>query len=152
LSGARGASSCAVDRTTPATEGYLSCDGSTKFPQMDVDADCRPTSAHWRYPRETEMHPKLPNPGPSSAPTTIPVLLSPKEAAQKLHCSVSFLAKKRMTGDGPPFVKRGRAVLYTEPALVQWIKSQTRMSTSVVCALFALLKAAAPMAFMSIAT
>jgi hypothetical protein len=62
--------------------------------------------------------------------SAIPVLLSPKEAAQKLHRSVSFLAKKRMTGDGPPFVKAGRGVLYSEPALVQWLKSQTRTSTS----------------------
>jgi hypothetical protein len=85
------------------------------------------------------------------SPSAIPVLLSPKEAAQKLHCSTSFLAKKRMTGDGPPFVKRGRAVLYTEPALVQWIKSLTRMSTSVVCALFALVKAVSSTAFMSLA-
>jgi hypothetical protein len=33
--------------------------------------------------------------------SAIPVLLSPKEAAEKYRCSVSFLAKKRMTGDGP---------------------------------------------------
>jgi hypothetical protein len=79
------------------------------------------------------------------SPSAIPVLLTPKEAAPKLHCSVSYLAKLRMSGDGPPFVKRGRAVLYTELALVQWIKSRTRMSTSVVCALFALVKAVATM-------
>jgi hypothetical protein len=83
--------------------------------------------------------------------SAIPVLLSPKEAARELHCSVSFLAKKRMTGDGPPFIKRGRTVLYAEPALVQWLKSQTRMSTSVVCALFALVKAIATTSFMSLA-
>jgi hypothetical protein len=80
--------------------------------------------------------------------SAIPVLLTPKEAAHKLHCSVSFLAKKRITGDGPPFIKRGRSVLYTEPAMVQWLKTQTRMSTSVICALFLLMKAASPTAFM----
>jgi hypothetical protein len=95
------------------------------------------------------MHSKLPAPGPSSAPTIIPVLLTPKEAARKLHRSVSFLAKKRMTGDGPPFVKAGRGVLYSELALVQWLKSQTRTSTSVVCALFALVKAIIIMSFTS---
>ena len=42
--------------------------------------------------------------------SAIPVLLSPKEAAEKCRCSQSFLAKKRMTGDGPPFIKRGRSV------------------------------------------
>jgi hypothetical protein len=42
------------------------------------------------------------------------------------------LAKRRMNGNGPPFIKRGRSVLYAEPALVQWLKIQTRTSTSVV--------------------
>ena len=100
------------------------------------------------------MHTKLPNSGPSSAPTIIPVLLTPKVAAQKLHCSVSFLAKKRMTGDGPVFIKRGRSVLYAEPVLVQWLKTRTRTSTSasVVCALFALVKAISTVTFVSFAT
>jgi hypothetical protein len=73
--------------------------------------------------------------------SAIPVLLTAKKAAEKLHCSVSFLAKKRMSGDGPAFIKRGRSVLYAEPVLVHWLKSQTRTSTSLVCALFALVKA-----------
>jgi hypothetical protein len=47
-----------------------------------------------------EMNSKLTHPGPASAPTAIPVLLNPKEAAEKCRCSESFLAKKRMTGDG----------------------------------------------------
>ena len=77
------------------------------------------------------MNSKLTSPGPSSAHTTIPLLLSPREAAEKCHCSISFLAKKRMTGDGPPYIKVGTRVLYTEPALMQWMKSRTRTSTSV---------------------
>ena len=84
--------------------------------------------------------------------SAIPVLLSPKEAAEKCRCSQSFLAKKRMTGDGPPFIKRGRSVLYAEPVLVQWLKSQTRMSTSVVCALLVLVKGISAVAFMSFVT
>jgi hypothetical protein len=83
--------------------------------------------------------------------SAIPVLLSPKEAAQKLRRSVSFLAKKRMTGDGPPFVKAGRGVLYAEPALVQWLKSQTRTSTSVACVRLVVANAACTVAFMSFA-
>jgi hypothetical protein len=83
--------------------------------------------------------------------SAIPVLLSPKEAAEKCRCSQSFLAKKRMTGDGPPFIKRGRSVLYAEPVLLQWLKSQTRMSTSAACVLFAFVKAVTAMAFMPIA-
>ena len=84
--------------------------------------------------------------------SAIPVLLSTKEAAEKYRCSESFLAKKRMTGDGPSFIKRGRSVLYAEPVLLQWLKGQTRMSTSVVCALFALVKAVSTVTFVSFAT
>jgi hypothetical protein len=97
------------------------------------------------------MNSKLTNPGASLAPATIPVLLTAAEAAQKLHCSVSYLAKARGSGDGPPFIKRGRSVLYAEPVLVQWLKSQTRMSTSVACVLFALVKAVIIAPFMSFA-
>jgi hypothetical protein len=59
------------------------------------------------------------------------VLLTPKEAAKLLKVSASWLAKGRMRGDGPPFIKLGlRAIRYSEAALVQWTKSQQRMSTS----------------------
>jgi hypothetical protein len=97
------------------------------------------------------MNSKLAGPGPFAAPTTIPVLLSPKEAADKCHCSISFLAKKRMTGDGPPYIKVGTRVRYAEPAMLQWMKSRTRTSTSVICVLFALVKAITGMASMSMA-
>jgi predicted DNA-binding transcriptional regulator AlpA len=69
---------------------------------------------------------RLPKP---SAPVV--VLLTPKEAAKVLKVSLSWLAKARMRGDGPPFIKIGRrAIRYSEAALVQWTKSQQRMSTS----------------------
>ena len=73
--------------------------------------------------------------------SAIPVLLSPKEVAQKYRCSVSFLAKKRMTGDGPHFIKRGRSVLYAEPVLLQWLKARTRTSSSIACVLLVVVKA-----------
>jgi len=57
-------------------------------------------------------------------------LLRPKEAAELLSCSTSFLAKGRMRGDGPPFIKIGRAIRYDEAALRQWMKSRQRLSTS----------------------
>ena len=57
-------------------------------------------------------------------------LLTPKEAAVFLRKSVSWLAKKRMDGNGPTYIKMGRSVLYTESALLQWIKSRQRLSTS----------------------
>jgi hypothetical protein len=57
-------------------------------------------------------------------------LLTPSEAAKFLRVSISWLAKSRMRGDGPPFVKIGRGVFYRESALLRWLKSQERLSTS----------------------
>lgn len=57
-------------------------------------------------------------------------LLTPKEAAAFLRLSVSFLAKARMRGDGPRYFKPGRAVRYRESALIEWLKSRSRLSTS----------------------
>ena len=57
-------------------------------------------------------------------------LLTPKETADFLRVSLSWLAKARMRGDGPPFVKIGRSIRYPESALRQWMKSQMHLSTS----------------------
>ena len=58
------------------------------------------------------------------------VLLTPKDAARMLRVSLSWLAKARMRGDGPPYCKVGRSIRYTEASLRQWMKSQQRQSTS----------------------
>jgi ParB-like chromosome segregation protein Spo0J len=57
-------------------------------------------------------------------------LLTASEAANFLHVSPSWLAKCRMRGDGPPFVKFGRCVRYPEETLAQWTRSHFRRSTS----------------------
>jgi predicted DNA-binding transcriptional regulator AlpA len=57
-------------------------------------------------------------------------LLTPRDAADVLRLSPSWLAKARMRGDGPPYVKIGRAIRYGEAALAQWMKSRLRLSTS----------------------
>jgi predicted DNA-binding transcriptional regulator AlpA len=57
-------------------------------------------------------------------------LLTAKETSARLKVSTSWLAKARMRGDGPPFVKVGRSIRYSEAALIQWIKGQQRLSTS----------------------
>jgi excisionase family DNA binding protein len=57
-------------------------------------------------------------------------LLTPKEAADYLRVSDSWLAKARMRGDGPPFVRIGRSIRYSEAALVQWMRGRQRLSTS----------------------
>ena len=67
---------------------------------------------------------------PGKAVFALPVLLTPKEAAYRLKLSVSWLAKARMRGDGPPYIKVGRSVRYPEPALLQWMKGRMRTSTS----------------------
>ena len=63
-----------------------------------------------------------------TAPTI--VLLTAKEAARLLKVSVSWLAKARMRGDGPPYIRIGRSIRYVLTALIQWMKSQQRLSTS----------------------
>jgi hypothetical protein len=35
-----------------------------------------------------------------------------------------------MRGDGPPYIQVGRSIRYSEAALVQWMKSRQRLSTS----------------------
>ena len=57
------------------------------------------------------------------------VLLTPTHAAKMLKVSLSWLAKARMRGDGPPFIKIGRSIRYAETALLQWMKSRQRLST-----------------------
>ena len=72
----------------------------------------------------------LGSPAPQK-PAGIPLnLLSPKEAARLLKVSVSWLAKARMRGDGPPYIRIGRSIRYSEAALLQWLKSRQRLSTS----------------------
>jgi predicted DNA-binding transcriptional regulator AlpA len=57
-------------------------------------------------------------------------LLTANDAANRLRLSVSWLAKARMRGDGPPYVKLGRSVRYGENTLAKWAWSRTRLSTS----------------------
>lgn len=59
-----------------------------------------------------------------------PLILTPEETASRLKVSLSWLAKARMRGDGPAFIKIGRAIRYSEIALLQWMKSRQRLSTS----------------------
>ena len=57
-------------------------------------------------------------------------LLDTRDAALDLNCSESFLAKARMTGTGPEFVKLGRAIRYRQSALNAYKAARTRSSTS----------------------
>jgi len=57
-------------------------------------------------------------------------LLTARDAANLLRLSSSWLAKARMRGDGPPYIRVGRSIRYGEAALIQWMRSRQRSSTS----------------------
>jgi predicted DNA-binding transcriptional regulator AlpA len=62
--------------------------------------------------------------------STMDPLLHSRDVAKLLGVSTSWLAKARLTGDGPRFVKIGRAVRYLESCVKEYIKARTRGSTS----------------------
>lgn len=68
-------------------------------------------------------------PRTDSSTARLPLLDCPA-AAKHLGLSVSFLAKSRLRGDGAPYVKLGRRVLYAIEDLDAWTRSRRRNSTS----------------------
>ena len=72
----------------------------------------------------------LPAPVSSDTYSAFTRLLTPAEFAREIKMSESWLAKARVRGNGPPFVKIGKAVRYPDPAAHEWVRSQTRTSTS----------------------
>jgi excisionase family DNA binding protein len=88
--------------------------------------------AKWNeeLPHKSEFKPSAkPVSSVRNAPPTT-TLLTAKEAANYLRVSLSWLAKARMRGDGPPYIRVGRSIRYAEAALIQWMKSRQRLSTS----------------------
>jgi predicted DNA-binding transcriptional regulator AlpA len=57
-------------------------------------------------------------------------LLHPAQVAKLLAVSPSWLAKSRLNGTGPRFIKVGRAVRYAMSAVREYILSRQRISTS----------------------
>ena len=57
--------------------------------------------------------------GAAAQRPTVPiiVLLTAKEAAKLLKVSLSWLAKARMRGDGPPYIRVGRSIRYSRSRL-----------------------------------
>ena len=67
----------------------------------------------------------------STPPVTVSEApLTPKQAAKLLNLSTSWLAKQRLKGGGPPYVKLGGAVRYRLADLQSWMKACLRFSTS----------------------
>jgi hypothetical protein len=56
--------------------------------------------------------------------------MSTFETAEHIRVSTSWLAKSRLSGDGPPFIKAGRTVLYDINDVERWMDNRKRASTS----------------------
>lgn len=57
-------------------------------------------------------------------------LITPKEVCELLGVSMSTLAKWRLSGEGPAFVKVGARVAYDPELINTWLLSRVRTSTS----------------------
>lgn len=56
--------------------------------------------------------------------------LEPKELADELKIPASNLAKWRLYGGGPPFLKLGKNVRYERVDVERWLELQKRRTTS----------------------
>jgi hypothetical protein len=65
---------------------------------------------------------------PSDSPSS--ANLRPASAALFLGLSASYLAKLRLTGDGPAFYKVGRAVVYRSHDLESWLAAHGRRAST----------------------
>ncbi len=59
-----------------------------------------------------------------------PAAMRPDVTAAYLSLSTQRLAKMRLSGGGPAFIKAGRSILYRREDLDAWLKSLSRHSTS----------------------
>jgi predicted DNA-binding transcriptional regulator AlpA len=58
------------------------------------------------------------------------VFLNQRETAEILRLSERTLERHRLSGEGPPFVKLGRRVVYRRSDIEAWTRANTRRSTS----------------------
>ena len=54
------------------------------------------------------------------------ILLTPAQLAARCGLALSTLAKMRLRGDGPPYVKIGAAVRYRDDDVQAWLAAQPR--------------------------
>ena len=57
-------------------------------------------------------------------------LINAEDAARYLNLSTSTLAKMRLSGNTPKYIKMGRRVAYRQIDLEAWVDSQRFQSTS----------------------
>ena len=103
-------------------------------PRIYAGERCRTRSDFWR-PNPDDRGGRTPRrtpaaSGATSQPSNRERLLTPREASAFLRVSKSWLAKARMRGDGPPYLKIGRSIRYPEGALLRWTKGHLHLSTS----------------------
>lgn len=67
--------------------------------------------------------------------TDLPPVATPDETASFLRLGRSTLAKMRLSGSGPAYVKAGRSVTYRKQDVLAWLDSRSRRSTSEVPAI-----------------
>ncbi|MAZ03669.1 MAG: hypothetical protein CMN56_11080 [Sneathiella sp.] len=68
--------------------------------------------------------------GDGTMTTHNPIVLNAGQVAEQLGLSESTLAKMRLSGDGPPYSKLGRRVVYRPEDIDAWIASNSFRSTS----------------------
>jgi hypothetical protein len=62
-------------------------------------------------------------------PEARPRYLKPRRAAEFLGLSIAFLARGRVEGTGPQFIKAGAAIVYDVKDLIRWADHHKRRST-----------------------
>ncbi len=61
---------------------------------------------------------------------TLTPLLTTESTSKAANVSESYLNKARLNGDGPNFIKIGRAVRYEPAEIERWLASKRKISTS----------------------
>jgi len=69
-------------------------------------------------------------PAPAAVAVSPEKLLTTPQAAAVIGLHPSYLAKARLTGTGPRFLKIGRAVRYRRLDVEAWLADKGRVSTS----------------------
>lgn len=73
------------------------------------------------------------NAGPAAAdefPNATDRLLAPEQASDTLGFAVQTLARWRVEGKGPAYLKLGRRIRYSTRAIQQWLAGHAKTSTS----------------------
>jgi excisionase family DNA binding protein len=60
----------------------------------------------------------------------VPMHLTTKEAARLMGFHPTTLAKWRVSGKGPPYLKIGRSIRYEYTVVEQWMRERTHKNTS----------------------